>query len=90
MSSSASGGGTAPEEFPEYDSYDGLGLADLVSSKEVKAEELLETAIRRIEKVNPRLNAIVTEMYDEARQSVSSGLSDGPFSPDYAKTVVRC
>ena len=79
MSSSASGGGTAPEEFPEYDSYDGLGLADLVSSKEVKAEELLETAIRRIEKVNPRLNAIVTEMYDEARQSVSSGLSDGPF-----------
>ena len=79
MSSSASGGGTAPEEFPEYDSYDGLGLADLVSRKEVKAEELLETAISRIDKVNPRLNAIVTEMYDEARQSVSSGLSDGPF-----------
>ena len=79
MSSSARGGGTAPAEFPEYDSYDGLGLADLVSSKEVKAEELLETAISRIEKVNPRLNAIVTKMYDEARQSVSSGLAHGPL-----------
>ena len=79
MSSSASGGATAPAEFPEYDSYDGLGLADLVSSKEVKAEELLETAISRIEKVNPQLNAIVTEMYDLAREAARGDIPDGPF-----------
>jgi len=63
----------------EYDRYDGLGLAGLVHRGEVKPEELLETAITRIEMVNPRLNAIVTKMYGEARKSISSGLPDGPF-----------
>ena len=63
----------------EYDQYDALGLAALVRRKELKLEELLETAISRIERVNTRLNAIVTKMYDEARQSISSGLPDGPF-----------
>ena len=63
----------------EYDRYDGLGLAGLVDRREVKPEELLETAITRIERLNPWLNAIVTKMYGEARESISSGLPDGPF-----------
>jgi amidase len=40
--------------FSEYDQYDGLGLAGLVRKKEVKPSELVEEAISRIEKLNPR------------------------------------
>jgi len=65
--------------FDEYLRYDGLGLADLVRGKQVKPEELLETAITRIEAFNPKLNAVVTKMYDEARKTISGGLPEGPF-----------
>jgi amidase len=65
--------------FSEYLKYDGLGLADLVRRKEVKPEELLEAAISRIDAMNPKINAVVTKMYDEARKTISQGLPDGPF-----------
>jgi amidase len=66
--------------FAEYLKYDGLGLAELVRRKEVKPEELLEAAITRIEAINPKINAVVTKMYDEARKTISSGLPAGPFT----------
>lgn len=66
--------------FSEYLKYDGLGLADLVRRKEVKPEELLEAAISRIETINPKINAVVTKMYDEARKTIASSLPEGPFT----------
>ncbi len=63
--------------FPDYLKYDGLGLADLVRRKEVKPEELLEAAITRIDAINPKLNAVVTKMYEEARWTITSGLPGG-------------
>jgi amidase len=66
--------------FKEYDQYDGLGLAELVKKKEVSAVEICEEAITRIEHVNPALNAVITPMYDQARQAVQATLPDGPFS----------
>jgi amidase len=54
--------------FKEYASYDGLGLAELVAKGEVTPLELVEEAIARIEKHNPKLNALVYKMYDEARK----------------------
>ena len=65
--------------FAEYLKFDGLGLADLVRRKKVKPEELLDVAITRIEAINPKINAVVTKMYDEARKTISNGLPDGPF-----------
>jgi|Deesub1362A_J573_1020465.scaffolds.fasta_scaffold03532_6 Asp-tRNA(Asn)/Glu-tRNA(Gln) amidotransferase A subunit family amidase len=65
--------------FAEYLKYDGLGLADLVRRKEVSPQELLDAAIARIEAINPKINAVVTKMYDEARKTISKGLPDGPF-----------
>jgi len=53
--------------FSEYAKYDGLGLAELVAKKQVSAAELVEEAIARIEKHNPRLNAVVYKTYDRAR-----------------------
>ncbi|HEX3498362.1 MAG TPA: amidase family protein [Stellaceae bacterium] len=66
--------------FAEYDRYDALGLADLVARKEIGAAELLETAIARVERDNPRLNAVVHTLYDRAREAVAAGLPQGPFT----------
>lgn len=66
-------------EYEEYRRYDATGLAELVASGEVSAEELLETAIDRAENVNPRLNAIVRPMYEEGRRRVRERLS-GTFA----------
>ena len=53
--------------FTEYTQYDGLGLADLVRSKQVTGEEVLDAATLRIEALNPALNAVITKVYDQAR-----------------------
>jgi amidase len=59
---------------------DATAQADLVRRKEVKPIELADAAIKRIERLNPTLNAIVTPMYDEARKAASGPLPDGPFA----------
>jgi amidase len=64
---------------PEYATHDGLGLAALVRAGQVSASELVEEAIRRIEILNPRLNAIVLPLFDRARASARDSLPDGPF-----------
>lgn len=65
--------------FAEYDNYDALGLANLVRAKQVSASELLEEAIERAGRVNPQLNALICERFEEARKDARSGLPDGPF-----------
>ncbi len=66
--------------FPEYGNYDGLGIAELVRKGEINPLEVMEEAVRRIEEHNPKLNAVVTKMYDSARSSVKAGLPAGPFT----------
>ena len=51
----------------EYLELDATGLADLVRTGQVSAAELTETAIARIEALNPKLNAVVHTFYDRAR-----------------------
>jgi len=65
--------------FPEYPQYDGLGLADLVRTKQVTPIELVEEAISRIEAHNPALNAVVTKLYDRARVTAVQEFS--PLAP---------
>jgi len=55
--------------FAEYAEYDGLGLAALVAKGQVTAEELAEEAIARIDKYNPRLNAVIYKMYEQGRDT---------------------
>ena len=64
----------------DYENYDALGLAELVEKKEVHPSELVEEAIRRIEKRNPKINAVVTRMYEIARKKAEEPLPDGPFA----------
>jgi len=65
--------------FADYERHDALGLASLVSSGEVHPGELIETAIARIEEVNPKLNAVVHKLYDRARAEAARDLPSGPF-----------
>lgn len=46
--------------------FDALGQADLVRRGEVTPLELVEGAIRRIESLNPALNAVVTSAFERA------------------------
>lgn len=64
----------------EYIRHDALGLAELVRKKSVAPEELLEVAIRRAERINPHINAIVTPMYDLAKKQIANGVGEGKFS----------
>lgn len=65
--------------FAEYDRYDALGLAELVAKGEVSALELVDTAIERVEALNPRLNAVIFTDYGGARERARAPLPDGPF-----------
>lgn len=63
----------------EYTSHDALGLAQLVRTGAVSPAELIEAAITRIEALNPRLNAVIHPMFDQARAAARAPLPDGPF-----------
>ena len=63
----------------EFVKYDGMGQAELVRTGQVSSLELVETAIARIEKLNPVLNAVVHKLYDEGRAAAKGPLPDGPF-----------
>jgi amidase len=59
---------------------DATGQADLVRQGEVSARELVEAAIERCERVNPRLNAVIAPLFEKARAyAASPELADGPF-----------
>jgi amidase len=65
--------------FTDYDRYDALGLAELVRKREVTPTELLEEAFARVDRLNPRLNAVVMEVRDKARAWAASDGLAGPF-----------
>ena len=66
--------------FTDYESYDGLGLAELVRTGQIGPKELLAAAIDRVEARDPTVNAVVTRLYDMAEAAIAAGLPDGPFT----------
>ena len=66
--------------FEELTWLDATALAEMVRRGEVKAIELVEAAIARIERVNLQINAVITPMYDLARAAANSPLPEGPFT----------
>src|SRR3989475_5627342 len=61
-------------------SRDAIAQAELVRRKEIEPVELVDAAIERIERVNPLLNAVVTPMYEQAREAARRPLAVGPFT----------
>jgi len=64
----------------DYGDLDALALAELVRRQELTALELVDEAIRRCEAVNGTLNAVITEMFDHARERAQTPPGDGPFA----------
>jgi amidase len=63
----------------EVGKFDATAQAALVAAGEVSATELVESAIERIEALNPRLNAMVTSAYERAVAAAATGPT-GPFA----------
>src|SRR5215468_4415567 len=66
-------------KLDEYASHDATGLAALVSSKQVSAKELAETAAAAIEAINPAVNAVVETYPDRIEALDEKSLGEGPF-----------
>ena len=58
---------------------DATAQAELVLNGEASPVELVEAAIERIEAINPKLNAVITPMFEKAREAAAGELPDGPF-----------
>ncbi|HEY1643868.1 MAG TPA: amidase [Streptosporangiaceae bacterium] len=69
----------AADPAAEIAALDATGQAELVRRGEVTAAELTEWGIARIEALNPELNAVITPLFDQARQQVAGGAT-GPFA----------
>ncbi|MGZ3515958.1 MAG: amidase [Vulcanimicrobiaceae bacterium] len=63
----------------EYGDLDALGLAGLIRSRELSAQEVLENSIARAEAVNPQINALAYRLYDKARAAAPT-IYDGMFA----------
>ncbi len=58
---------------------DATAQADLVRRRELRPIELVDAAIARVERLNPKINAVVTTIYERARTAATDKLPDGPF-----------
>lgn len=64
----------------EFAWLDATAQAALVRSGQVKPVELVEAAIRRVEKINPTINAVITQRFERAlEEACSQALPKGPF-----------
>lgn len=66
--------------FEEYRKLDAVGLAELVRKKQVHPNELLDIAIQRTKAINPKINAVVTELYDFGKKSIEALNYRSPFA----------
>ena len=66
----------------ELSSYDGIGLTELLQKGDVSALELVEDTLRRVEAVNPQLNAVLPSLFDveKALDRARGELGAGPLA----------
>jgi Asp-tRNA(Asn)/Glu-tRNA(Gln) amidotransferase A subunit family amidase len=63
--------------FREYDSYDGLALAELIKTQQISSADIIDEMRNRIDALNPELNAVVQLFEDELKKTP---VSDAVFS----------
>ena len=63
----------------DLSTLDATAQAALVRDGKVSPLELVDAAIARIEKVNPEINAVIHERFEDARREAAGTLPDGPF-----------
>jgi len=65
--------------LPEFSWLDATALAALVETGQAQPIELVDAAIERIERLNPTLNAVITPLFEQARDRARSELPTGLF-----------
>ena len=69
--------------FKEYSQYDAYGLAELIKKKEISTLDAVESAINKIEELNPEINAVIYQDYEaalaNAKEKESTKLGGLPF-----------
>jgi amidase len=63
----------------EYATYDGLGLAKLITDKQISPLELLRSVQQRVEALNPKLNALCHLFFDKAEAQIEHCPPEAPF-----------
>ena len=63
-------------ELSRLDSY---GLAEVIRSGDVSPVEAVQASINRIERLDGKLNAVVTERFERALEDAAGEIPDGPF-----------
>ena len=58
---------------------DATAQAELVRNGDVSPQELVEEAIARVEALNPQLNAVIHELFEQGREAAGNSLPEGPF-----------
>ena len=66
-----------PDPFARLD---GIALAQKIAKGDATALEVLDAAIARIERLNPKINAVVTTDFDRARSRARENKFQGPFA----------
>lgn len=73
--------------------YDATQLAELIRQKQLTPLELLQDVLRRIEQINPQLNAVLPELFDtslaESRAGGNLGSSQLSGVPLLIKNIVQ-
>ena len=59
---------------------DATAQAELVRKKEISPVEMVDAAIRRVERLNPDLNAVITPLYERAVDAAATATLDAPFA----------
>jgi amidase len=72
--------GAIMQGFEELAFMDATDLAALIRKKKIHPRELMDFTIARIEKINPKVNAVVTPIFGEAQKAASKPLSPAPFA----------
>ncbi len=69
---------------------DATAQAELVRNGELRAIELVDAAIGRIEQLNPEINAVIATFYERAREQAAAAPVDTPFAgvPFLLKDIV--
>ena len=64
----------------EYSRCDGVALAELVRKREVSPKQLANFFVEAVEKVNPKINAIIEVWSDRIEGLHDRVVPDGPFA----------
>ena len=63
----------------DLSSYDAVALAELVRTRQVTPSEVVEDTIRKIEAINPTLNAVIRKTYERAKQRAAAAADGALF-----------